>query len=207
MSTYRAQIGFALDSTLPRDVVTINPHYVGSNPQALADALKVNINAIPGFGTTVPYKIKIYDALKPKPSYPLAEAINGSGSMATAEPRELALCLSFYSEFNRPGLRGRVYIPAAFFSGSAGLRPTVTQQNDVKLWATAFNVNPATAQWAVFSRKMQEANVVTNFWVDDEWDTVRSRGLRPTTRVLGLRLEDGGTQWSDEEEPRAAAPA
>jgi len=30
---------------------------------------------------------------------------------------------------------------------------------------------------------------VSNWWVDDEWDTVRSRGLRPDIRVTGTVSE------------------
>jgi hypothetical protein len=37
----------------------------------------------------------------------------------------------------------------------------------------------------VYSRREKVARPVTNYWVDDEWDTVRSRGLRSSTRVTG----------------------
>ena len=37
MSHYRAQISFQLDTLFPRDAMTINPHYTGVNPGALAN--------------------------------------------------------------------------------------------------------------------------------------------------------------------------
>jgi hypothetical protein len=201
MASYRAQIAFAMDTTLPRDQVTINPTYRGSNPQALADAIKANINAHPLLGATLPYTIKIYDALKAPPSYPLATATNGTGSFPSGKPREVALCLSFYAEFNRPSLRGRLYIPGTFIGGTLGLRPTATQQDNCKQWATILTVNASIAQWTVFSKKMQNDEVVTNVWVDDEWDTVRSRGMKPTSRVTGLFAEASGWTWDDEPLP------
>jgi hypothetical protein len=36
--------------------------------------------------------------------------------------------------------------------------------------------------FAVFSRKNNVSYTVTDFWVDDEWDVMRTRGTKPTTR-------------------------
>jgi hypothetical protein len=44
---------------------------------------------------------------------------------------------------------------------------------------------PPSTFWVVYSRKTGGDAQVTNVWVDDEWDTVRSRGLRGTVRDLG----------------------
>src|SRR3954467_8574990 len=102
MATYRVQIAFQLDTALPRDAVTINPHYSGDNPQALGDALKVNLMANANVGATCPFTVKVYDALKAPPSYPLYTVSNGTGFLASTKPREVALCLSYYSTWNRP---------------------------------------------------------------------------------------------------------
>jgi hypothetical protein len=42
---------------------------------------------------------------------------------------------------------------------------------------------PQGTNWVVWSRKLKQANGVNHYWVDDEWDTVRSRGMRSTKRV------------------------
>jgi hypothetical protein len=180
-----AKIGFALDSALPKDIVTINPCYFGDDPQALANSLKTNLIALGPIGPTMPFKVKIYNAEKAPPSYPLAEASNGTGYHVTTVPREVALCLSYYSTFNRPGYRGRVYIPAEFAGGAMGLRPTSTQMNNVLGWTNALGKSlPPGHNMVVYSRKAGASYGVSNTWVDDEWDTVRSRGLKATTRVL-----------------------
>jgi len=185
MAIYRVQVAFQLDTAFPRDAMTINPHFFGDNPQALGDALKTNIKAIASVGPSMPFTIKVYDAQKPPPSYPLYTTTNGTGFVATTLPREVALCLSYYSTNNRPSYRGRLYIPVALVGGALGLRPTTTQQNNVLGWRTALGAGlPSAHNWVVYSPKLQQSNGVSNVWVDDEWDTVRSRGLKPTTRVL-----------------------
>jgi hypothetical protein len=180
------QIGFPLDSALPRDVVTINPHYFGDDPQALADRVKANLAGSAQVGATVPFTIRVYDAQKAPPSYPLATATQGTGNSISGVPREIALCLSYYSSWNRPGYRGRLYIPMNFVGGTLALRPTTTQRTNAGNWATILTSGlPAGHNWVLYSKKMDKSYGVTNWWVDDEWDVQRSRGLRPTTRTLG----------------------
>lgn len=183
---FLAKVAFQLDSTLPRDAVTINPHYFGDDAQALADRLKTNLIAVPEVATTTPFVVKIYNAQQPPPAYPLATATQGTGSVATGVMREAALCLSYYSTYNRPGFRGRLYIPAYFCGGSLGLRPTSTQMAKILGWGNALGKGlPTGTNMVVYSRKQDKSYGVDHTWVDDEWDVVRSRGLRATTRQLG----------------------
>jgi hypothetical protein len=44
---------------------------------------------------------------------------------------------------------------------------------------------PSGHKWVLFSRKNAAAYDVTAVYVNDEWDIVRSRGLRETTRQTG----------------------
>ena len=186
MAIYRAQISFPFDSGFPRDAVTINPHYFGDNAQGLADALKAGLLAFADVGPTVPFGIKVYDAEKPPPSYPLGQATNGTGFTSTNSLREAALCLSYYSTWNRPSYRGRVFIPGHFIGGALGLRPTPTQQGKAGGWANVLGKNlPSGHNWVVYSPKLGQSNGVSNWFVDDEWDIMRSRGLKPTTRITG----------------------
>jgi hypothetical protein len=183
MATYHAQIGFPFDSAFPRDVVTINPHYNGDNAQGLADALKQNLIAAANVPANMPFTIKVYDAKAPKPSYPLATASQGTGFTVTTSPRELALCLSYYATWNRPSYRGRMYIPHFFLGGALGLRPTQTQMLNALAWRGILGSGlPAQTVWSLYSRKTGLTSGVSHAWVDDEWDIVRSRGLRGTTR-------------------------
>ena len=183
MAIYRANITFQYDSGLPRDGITITPHFGGDNPQALADALEVNLKAFAPVANTVPFKIKVYDAQKPPPNYPLAEAENGTGFVASTSPRELALCLSYYSTWNRPRYRGRLYLPAWWFGATSNLRPSAGQITAALGFKSVLtNGLPPSHNWCVYSERNGAFYGVSNCWVDDEWDIVRTRGLRGTTR-------------------------
>lgn len=186
MAIYRAQISFPFDTAFPRDAVSINPHFFGNNADALADALVNNVQAITEVGASRSFTIKIYDAQQPPPNHPLETRINGTGFSTSAKPREIAVCLSYYSTWNRPRYRGRLYIPGQFVSGSFDLRPSGAQRVIVGNWATALSQNlPASHNWVVYSRTNDAAYGVSDWWVDDEWDIQRSRGLRPTDRLVG----------------------
>lgn len=187
MGIYHAQITFPMDGTLPRDVITYNPHYNGTDPQLLANALKANLIAQGNVGTA-PFKIRIYDAKKAPPSYPLAYAEQTGTPPTNTTPRELALCLSYYAQFNRPTLRGRIYLHPRHVNASiTALRPSSTAQQGVVAWKDVFGKGlPPSTFWVVYSRKTGGDAQVTNVWCDDEWDVVRSRGLRGTTRTEGV---------------------
>ena len=185
MATFRVHIAFPADSALPRDEFQITPHFAGDNAQALANALKANLIAHPNV-TTKPFKIRVYDALKAPPSYPLAFAEQTGTPPNSQIPRELAMCLSYYATVNRPRYRGRLYIPGPFLTTGAPVRPTTVIQNAALSWAAIFDQNlPSGHNWVVWSKVAQQQNGVSNWWVDDEWDVIRSRGLRSTSRVLG----------------------
>ena len=64
MAVYRAQISFPADSALPRDEMSITPHYTGDNPGGLANALKANLVAFPAVASKL-------DALFVTPSKPV----------------------------------------------------------------------------------------------------------------------------------------
>jgi hypothetical protein len=182
MTTVRAQIAFPFDSTLPRDMVSINPHYDGgTDVNALMTVLVNNLKAISAVGTS-PFTIKLYDAKKAPPSYPLATHVEGTGSIPLSSPGEVALCLSYYAAFNRPQFRGRLYIPFTMIGGTLAKRPSGAQMTSCAGWSTLWKSLPSPWVGAVYSKKAGSAAQITNYWVDDEWDTVRSRGLRPTTR-------------------------
>lgn len=184
MPIYRATIAFPMDSALPRDEICINPHYSGTDAQLLANSLKANLIAC-SYVATAPFKIKVYDATKAPPSYPLATAEQVATPRNSSTPREVALCLSYYAQFNRPTFRGRVYLhPILFGGGAIDVRPSGTQRTNALSWKGVLGTGlPPSTYWGVYSRKTGGMSQITNVWVDDEWDTMRSRGMRSTTRT------------------------
>jgi hypothetical protein len=177
---------FPMDGTLPKDVISLNPHFNGDNADALLAALQANLNSwAPTAGT--PYTLRAYDANQLPPSYPLATRTQSGTPPTSSAPREVALCLSYYTTWNRPRYRGRLYLPNKWLPGTLGIRPTATQRDTVIGFATSVltkSLPPAT-NWVVWSKTERKSQGgVSNIWVDDEWDTVRTRGLKSTTRTL-----------------------
>lgn len=177
-------MSFPMDSALPKDAITINPHYNASDPSALLAALKANLIAYNPV-TTAPFTLKAYDAATPPPSYPVATASQTGTPPSSATPRELAMCLSYYSTYNRPRFRGRLYLPAWWFTATANVRPSGAIMTAVLGFATSVLTKtlPAQANWVMWSTiEKKSQGGVSDIWVDDEWDTMRSRGLSATTR-------------------------
>ena len=197
---YKVSIGVQTDNNLARDNMFVTPHYrdeAGTqSPAQLATQLANNFTA--WYGAPVRGQVKVYleDFNPGIPHNPLAVADFGTvGIYATSTgPRELALCLSYYAGQNTKRYRGRLYIPHAWIRGSGGagsppptLRPTAGMISTVVGFGTSVLVPPKLngMKWCVASTVDKISRNVTDFWVDDEWDIIRSRGLRGTTRTSG----------------------
>ncbi len=187
MPVWRLQTYFAFDSSFPRDRMVITPCFddrgLGTDPQGLCNDLAAALNTwTPG---TMEIQVKAYDAQGTPPVYPQGSSIVNEGTNpATSTPRELALCLSFYGDRNRPRERGRLYLPGAAFGMSTALRPsTPNMQKVLDLVPIFAGLGGADVDWVVYSRTNNDTTKVRNAYVDNEWDIVRSRGGRPTTRL------------------------
>jgi len=106
-------------------------------------------------------------------------------------PQEVALCVSFQgpkaSGVPQARRRGRVYLGPLAESGvtSTG-RISATVQNGIASAAAAFLLASDTDpnwSWQVWSTRNSSGVMVVDGWVDDAYDTQRSRGLRATTRA------------------------
>lgn len=206
MPIYRAQVSFGADSALPRDRFVITPVLANTGgvltdaeAQPLANDLR---DRIVGWLTTYgtpnrEVQVKLYNAETPgsraNPNFPLATAIaNANLFPASGVPRELAVCLSFYSERNTPRRRGRLYVPLPLLvpSSIAGTRPNQTLREAVgALSGVLTGAGGVDIDWSVHSRLDGVARAVTHWWVDDEYDVQRRRGFRSTTRTTGTTSE------------------
>jgi hypothetical protein len=163
--------------------MTINPHFenkgsvfTNTDWEGFADALATSM-ATAG-GNNVQTVVKIYDTESAPPNLPLAVKTKYPGLHPVSNgPRELALCLSYYSGVNMIG-------------GAIGIRPSTAQMGyAMDLSARLQNAGGADIDWSVYSRVDGAFRPVSGTWVDNEWDIMRSRGLRPTTRTLGTASE------------------
>jgi len=196
-SIYKVAIGIQTDNNLPRDNMWVTPHFydrAGSHtPGDLATQLAGLVTS--WYGGPVRGQVKVYleDFNPAVPHNPLATADFGTvGTYATSSgPREIALCLSYYSGQNTKRFRGRLYIPHAWIrvagggaSAAPAPRPTAQMMATALSFGTAVLVPPVANgfEWSVASTVDKVRRLVTDMWVDDEWDIIRSRGYRGTTR-------------------------
>lgn len=190
MAIIRAQVAIAGDTAFPRDRMVITPHFKVTGPftdyQNLCDDLANAFNT--NMGSTREVQVKLYDAEKPRPNPPQATKTLSAGlSPASVCPREVALCLSYFADSNVPRRRGRLYIPATWFAGGAlPPRPTQAHRDSMVQYVNILKaLGGVNVDWCVFSRRDAAAHTITNWFCDDDWDTQRRRGLRPTTRSAG----------------------
>lgn len=196
MTVYRLQAAVWMDTTFPADAMIINPHFddhgIASDPEGLAQDLAEALATYYTGGGTKQITVKAYDAEGTPPVYPAGEHTVSPGvSPVSAINRDVAVCLSYYAERNIPRQRGRLYIPCA----AAGIAPSAARPNSAHRQKVADLVPILTGlggldvDWVVWSKTAQQARPVTNWWVDDTWDTQRRRGLRATTRLEGTVSE------------------
>lgn len=185
----RLQAAFAADTTFPRDRCVITPHFQSATSIVDATSLCSDLaTALAAWSSgTREVTVTAYDAEGTAPVYPIGTAVvDVGGAPASVVPREVACCLSYYADRNIPRRRGRLYIPWCVTGGTASVRPGAGQQSMVgDLVPILAGLGGVDIDWVVYSRSDHAAHTVTNWWVDDEWDTIRSRGLRPTTRLAG----------------------
>lgn len=182
-----------------------------TNPLAIAAALAQltafyqAIDANYAAYVTSPAVAKFYDLADPEPRVPQdTENITLSVGVGAAYPAEVAICLSYRGELlsgtNPARRRGRIFLgPLDVDSGTTGTNETAVSSTARSTIATAANTMVTTgltddAQWVVFSPTLAgpppwseavvEASstpVVAGF-VDNAFDTIRSRGALATAR-------------------------
>lgn len=127
---------------------------------------------------------RVYDMAdaKPRPikARGLPLAVQG---FAAAGPREVACCLSYFSERNIPRFRGRLYI-GPWRSDLMEERPQQAILDGlVGLAGQLAAIGGVDVDWGLWSPTRNEFSKITAGWVDNEWDTIRARGRRSTARV------------------------
>jgi hypothetical protein len=185
---------FQFDTAFPRDAIvcTLNFNNTGGiftseDWDGLCEDLAEVWDTYWFTGDAPKITVKAYDNEGTPPVYPAGEFIRNPTATPpnSTWPREIALCLSYYSERNVPRRRGRVYLPWNV-KGTPGGRPSSTQRSDAIAMGGHFaDLGGVDIDWEVWSPTSSAGMQVSNTFVDDEWDTQRRRGLRSTTRTLG----------------------
>lgn len=202
MTIIRAQTAWNMDSALPRDSMVVTTHFerigVPGGPDIDWAAIAKSITDVFRVGwtsSTCEMITKLYDLGDTPPRPVKATDVQNAGlHPLSGIPREIAVCLSFYGTRNLPHQRGRIYLPLspAIGAGSLGPRPSSIFRDKALGLATVANqslpdVGGIDVKHGIWSPTTQTFKQATDYWVDDEWDTVRRRGLRATTRGTAHR--------------------
>jgi hypothetical protein len=208
MGVKRAMVVLEAQSAIPEDRV-INTFHFSPGSDALAIATKLIEFYNTGLGTFNPVaywispyvsrtankcEIRVYDLADPKPRPPSVHQFTlGAANSAQLLPRELSVCLSYYSERNIRRQRGRIYIgPLSVnaMENRVGDQGVVVALRD-SLAGAGSRLAQATpgADWVVYS-ELEASSVgpeyagrsVSHGWVDNAFDIQRRRGVDPSVR-------------------------
>lgn len=196
---YRAQVSASNPADPGRDTVVNTLHFksvfnvllTATEAESICNDLAVIFSQWrPAFAGLTSFTAKLYNIEVPAPHEPLAikTVVETANAGTLDSPREVALCLSYKSSRYGPRGKGRLYIgpwPSTPGRPTAGMMST----NLNRAQALA-NLGGTDLQWCVFSPttraqggSMDDAmQKVSEVWCDNEWDIVRSRGRRATTR-------------------------
>lgn len=207
MPLYVIQLTQEHSSALPKDRV-VNSFHVDTNladeQAAVADAADAFGDFIQSLqtyrssmmGTTL--QTRAYRLEDAKPRVPKLDVTRSLTKNTSALPHEVALVMSFQgakvSGLKQARRRGRVYLgPWADGANAAG-RPSNSFLLDVVASADTLITRAKAAttwDWVVYSPTIEAGPgpespeaIVEDGWVDNAWDTVRARGVAPTTRSL-----------------------
>lgn len=199
MALYRYQVVLKALSGVPADNVTNTLYYDAvSNADALnaADDIGDFYLAIDGqLGSslaTTGHEIKVYAMSDPEPRFPIGTpGLGGALAPSTSSlPRDVALCLSFQgarvSGTPQASRRGRIYlgpltqslVTVAGIPNPSQITPIV----NAAIALLAASDASANYTWVIYSPTLGTFTPVTDGWIDNEFDTQRSRGLVPTIR-------------------------
>jgi hypothetical protein len=194
MPVFRLQCSFASDTPLARDRIIITPHFndtlPGTDPQGLCEDLANALNAWDNAAREI--NVKAYDAQGTPPVFPVGDfTVNAAQVPASTGVREVAICLSYFSQLNRPRSRGRLYISASLagIATNASRPSAANRQKVADLVPILTGLGGTDVDWVVYSRRDNQPKSVSHWWVDDAWDIQRSRGLAPTARLEGTVSE------------------
>jgi hypothetical protein len=202
-TVYKFTTSLPVSDTLPRNRITNTIHLEhvtgGINDDALesmcADLVAVYRDKYPGSVGEITTKAYDTDA---KPNYPRAVVTEHAGNpWGCNTNHELALVLSFAgpNRGDKSG-RGRIFTMPQLLGGpqspTIGERPT----GPIMDWALSFYSTPNSSfpdlggvdwKFGIWSPTYKRFTQAQQAWVNDDWDVMRSRGLRESTRRTATR--------------------
>ena len=196
MAQYLMQMRRVPRSNLPRDAVVTTFHLdtdldfigvPGGEPGDLVgDAAVLFRTSVPAIDVFNGWEARCYVHGQPKGTPPAKVVWSQDVAAGSATgPREVALCLSYYADLNQPRRRGRMYL-GPWPTNRMLDRPHPDVMTYLQTLANGISgLGGVNVQWVQYSPTTGEFHTVTDWFVDNEWDTQRSRGIRADARIKG----------------------
>lgn len=130
--------------------------------------------------------VKVYDMTDVKPRPERAVSVYTPTSWSTDAafgPRQVALCLSYYSTRNLPRQRGRIFIGPLDTVYMTEVPPSGLYNMILDLGHGLFDIGGENVAHVVWSPTGDASHVVSDYWVNNAWDTMRSRLEKESSRV------------------------
>lgn len=202
MANYYAQVTLAAASGETADANVNTFAFIGpavftpteaAHFQACVEPFYETLRGLPALNgrAQLGHTIKIYSAVTTTPNYPIDEASMSLGGTPTAVdmPLEVNLCVSYANDsatiVPRARRRGRIYVGGWPEASNTSGRPTSVYYEALAdayvQYVDDLNTEPDFTA-AIWSRTNGSLYPIERVWVDDEWDTVRSRGGKSTVR-------------------------
>lgn len=154
--------------------------------QLATDAANLFRTTLPQSGGFTGWECRAYNMSDAEPRQPREVKVASHTAAGTISgPREVALCLSYFADRNVPRRRGRMYLGPWTPSQMQERPPTDVITMLATLAAGISGLGGVNVQWVQYSPTSGEFHTVTNWFVDNEWDTQRRRGLRAVSRQSG----------------------
>jgi hypothetical protein len=131
-------------------------------------------------------EVRAYNMADSKPRPERAFSKGTAPGNVPGAAAQVALCLSYFSQRNLPRQRGRIYT-GPWPSPTAYATPTQTAEL-ITLANALAALGGINVDWSVWSPTKaalgQDASMsISEAWVDNSWDVMRSRKLESTARV------------------------
>lgn len=200
MPNYEIQTTLNMVSNVPADFVQNVWSVIADSDADVADAgvairawYTANIGKLSNLVASTNHRMKFFRRADPIPRQPFEDFTwNLVGSMGTTPlPPEVAICTSFQgaptSGVNQARRRGRIYLGplAQTTMGTDGRVSSATVTQLVAAAQTLLTASDTALNWSwsVYSPTSGGGVIVDNGWIDNEFDTQRRRGRKPTTRT------------------------
>ena len=210
MPIHEVKVAFHDDSGLPEDDIVNTFHFstvagssagLGAVLLGLMDEFYDSPTSAPSgnalsnyFPATLasPATVKCYNLSDAPPRVPYFTGTFGHGATGSALPREIALRITAHaalpSGVDARNRRGGPFFGPLEDNANVNGRPAADLLLVARLAADRLRANaqntlvPADLEWVIYSPTEGQGYPIVGGWVDDEFDIVRSRGLRRTAK-------------------------